>query len=97
LSADNPIWRLVGKKCDYNEWEVESGTPFFALRLSLSPFHLLYRVVGQILINKSGNDGLNLAALHVTMHMQLEHEFYFSLSGGDKDTFVSPRSFMVGE
>jgi hypothetical protein len=43
---------------------------------------------GQILINKSGNNGLNLAALHVAMHMQLEHEFYFSLSGGDKDTFV---------
>ncbi|KAF8307448.1 hypothetical protein DL93DRAFT_2087974 [Clavulina sp. PMI_390] len=63
---ENPVWRLMGKKCDYSQWELESG---------------------QILINKSGNDGLNLAALHVAMHMQLEHPFYFSLSGGDKDTF----------
>jgi hypothetical protein len=45
--------------------------------------------LGQILINKSGNDGLNLAALHVAAHMQEEHWFYFRLSEGDKDTFVS--------
>lgn len=32
---------------------------------------------------------MNLAALHVAAHMQAEHEFYFGLSGGDKDTFVS--------
>jgi hypothetical protein len=44
--------------------------------------------LGQILISKSGNNGLNLAALHVAAHMQLEHQFYFRLSEGDKDTFV---------
>ncbi|KAF8328664.1 mannosyltransferase putative-domain-containing protein [Cantharellus anzutake] len=63
---DNPIWRLLGKPCDYSQWEIESG---------------------QIIISKSGNDGLNLAALHLASHMQEQHEFYFRLSGGDKDTF----------
>lgn len=60
------------------------------MRAADGPASGLYLIfeTGQILINKSGNDGLNLAALHVAMHMQLEHEFYFSLSGGDKDTFV---------
>ncbi|KIJ51257.1 glycosyltransferase family 71 protein [Sphaerobolus stellatus SS14] len=42
---------------------------------------------GQILIDKRGNDGLNLAALHVASHMQANYDFWFRLSGGDKDTF----------
>jgi len=42
---------------------------------------------GQILISKRGNDGRNLAALHIAAHMQANHDFYFALSGGDKDTF----------
>jgi alpha 1,2-mannosyltransferase len=64
--ADNPVWRVLGKACSHNEWEVESG---------------------QILIDKRGNNGLNLAALHVADHMQANHDFWFLLSGGDKDTF----------
>lgn len=44
---------------------------------------------GQIVIDKRGNDGLNLAALHLANAMQTDHEFWFKLSGGDKDTFVS--------
>ncbi|KAH8886152.1 hypothetical protein GQ53DRAFT_658557 [Thozetella sp. PMI_491] len=40
---------------------------------------------GQILIAKSGNDGLNLAALYLAEHMQTEAGYWFS--GGDKDTF----------
>ncbi|KAJ4393932.1 hypothetical protein N0V93_003149 [Gnomoniopsis smithogilvyi] len=40
---------------------------------------------GQILIAKSGNDGLNLAALYLASHMQTEGGYWFS--GGDKDTF----------
>jgi alpha 1,2-mannosyltransferase len=64
--ADNAVWRVLGKTCNYGEWQVESG---------------------QILINKRGNNGLNLAALHVAAHMQTNHDFWFSLSGGDKDTF----------
>ncbi|CEL63889.1 hypothetical protein RSOLAG1IB_05654 [Rhizoctonia solani AG-1 IB] len=42
---------------------------------------------GQILIDKRGNGGLNLAALHVAVHMAHEQSFYYMLSGGDKDTF----------
>lgn len=39
---------------------------------------------GQILIAKSGNDGLNLAALYLAQYMAEEGDFWFS--GGDKDT-----------
>ncbi|CAE6530345.1 unnamed protein product [Rhizoctonia solani] len=42
---------------------------------------------GQILIDKRGNGGLNLAALYVAVHMAHEQSFYYMLSGGDKDTF----------
>lgn len=42
---------------------------------------------GQIIIDKQGNNGLNLAALHVAIHMAHEQAFYYTLSGGDKDTF----------
>ncbi|RMZ80382.1 hypothetical protein DV738_g2783, partial [Chaetothyriales sp. CBS 135597] len=40
---------------------------------------------GQILIKKSGNHGLNLAALYLAQYMQTKGDFWFS--GGDKDTF----------
>lgn len=66
IQADNAVWRVLGKTCSYDEWEVESG---------------------QILIDKRGNEGLNLAALHIANHMQANHDFWFLLSGGDKDTF----------
>lgn len=49
----------------------------------------LQTITGQIVIKKTGNHGLNLAALHIAAHMQVEHPFYFKLSDGDKDTFVS--------
>ncbi|KAJ1309263.1 hypothetical protein OPQ81_004927 [Rhizoctonia solani] len=42
---------------------------------------------GQILIDKRGSGGLNVAALHVAVHMAHEQSFYYKLSGGDKDTF----------
>jgi len=45
-----------------------------------------------MLIDKRGNQGLNLAALHIAAIMQKDHDFWFSLSGGDKDTFVSSLS-----
>lgn len=49
---------------------------------------------GQILISKTGNNGLNLAALHVAAHMQEDNDFWFQLSEGDKDTFVSNRRLL---
>lgn len=48
---------------------------------------MILSCTGQILIDKRGNDGLNLAALHLAGLMQTDHEFWFKLSGGDKDTF----------
>ncbi|KAJ9103730.1 hypothetical protein QFC21_002190 [Naganishia friedmannii] len=44
---------------------------------------------GQIVIDKTkaGNDGLNLAALHLAAYMQSENDFWFHMCGGDKDTF----------
>lgn len=39
---------------------------------------------GQMLIAKSGNDGLNLAALYLASYMQTQGDYWFS--GGDKDT-----------
>lgn len=54
--------------------------------------HRLWLFLGQILIDKTGNNGLNMAALHVAAHMQEDHPFYFQLSEGDKDTFVSTDS-----
>jgi alpha 1,2-mannosyltransferase len=42
---------------------------------------------GQIVIDKAGNEGLNLAALIIAAEMQVEHKFWFHLCGGDKDTY----------
>ncbi|KAI5480761.1 hypothetical protein MNV49_007167 [Pseudohyphozyma bogoriensis] len=42
---------------------------------------------GQILISKTARSGLNLAALFVAEAMQKDSEFWFKMSGGDKDTF----------
>jgi alpha 1,2-mannosyltransferase len=42
---------------------------------------------GQIVIDKAGNDGLNLAALIIAAEMQGDRDFWFHMSGGDKDTF----------
>lgn len=42
---------------------------------------------GQIVIDKAGNNGLNLAALLIAAEMQGEREFWFHMCGGDKDTF----------
>lgn len=44
---------------------------------------------GQVLFDKSGNNGLNLAVLHMSNHMMLESDFYGDLGYGDKDTYVS--------
>lgn len=44
---------------------------------------------GQVLVNKKGQDGRNLVALLVAEGMMRESEWWFKMSGGDKDTFVS--------
>lgn len=45
---------------------------------------------GQVLISKVARGGMNLAALFVAEAMQRNSDFWFRLSGGDKDTFVCP-------
>ena len=67
-SAANPIWRTLGKACEPQDWQVETG---------------------QILVSKLARGGMNLAALFAAEAMNANHEFWFRLSGGDKDTFVS--------
>ncbi|EOR01323.1 hypothetical protein E3P89_01078 [Wallemia ichthyophaga] len=42
---------------------------------------------GQIMFDKAGNDGMNLAALHIAALMADNHKYWFKLAGGDKDTF----------
>ncbi|OCF31451.1 hypothetical protein I316_06853 [Kwoniella heveanensis BCC8398] len=42
---------------------------------------------GQIVIDKAGNNGLNLAALVIASGMMEDREFWFHMCGGDKDTF----------
>lgn len=37
---------------------------------------------GQILIDKRGQEGLNLAALLAALEMQKDYDFWFKLSGG---------------
>ena len=41
-----------------------------------------------MLFDKRGNNGLNLAILHLANHMMKERDMYYFLSYGDKDTFV---------
>lgn len=42
-----------------------------------------------MLVDKRAQGGLNLVALEIARAMQEDEEFWFRLSGGDKDTFVS--------
>ncbi|TYJ53112.1 hypothetical protein B9479_006234 [Cryptococcus floricola] len=42
---------------------------------------------GQIVIDKAGNEGLNMAALVIAAGMMRDREFWFRMCGGDKDTF----------
>lgn len=44
---------------------------------------------GQVVFDKRGNNGLNLAVLHLSNHMMTNPDLYGFLSYGDKDTFVS--------
>jgi hypothetical protein len=67
-TADNAIWRVLGRTCSDEHWPGESG---------------------QVVYDKSGNEGLNLAVLHLSNHMMDNQDMYGFLSYGDKDTYVS--------
>lgn len=51
---------------------------------------------GQLIFDKRGNNGLNLAVLHLSAHMMAEEEMYGQLGYGDKDTFVRLLSLLPG-
>jgi hypothetical protein len=69
LSADNAIWRILGRTCSDEHWPGESG---------------------QVIFDKSANDGLNLAVIHLSNHMMDNYEKQYEyLTYGDKDTYVS--------
>jgi len=70
-------------------WPAEAGT-FPDLRQDAKLIN-----IGQIVFNKAGNNGLNLAVLHLANHMMDNEDMYGFLSYGDKDTFVSPPLFIV--
>ncbi|AAW41452.1 hypothetical protein CNBB5500 [Cryptococcus deneoformans B-3501A] len=42
---------------------------------------------GQIVVDKAGNEGMNLAALIIAAGMMRDRDFWFHMCGGDKDTF----------
>ncbi|BGP40398.1 hypothetical protein JCM10449v2_004360 [Rhodotorula kratochvilovae] len=54
---------------------------------SCSPSGAWQAESGQLLVDKRARSGINLVALEVARAMMREEEFWFRLSGGDKDLF----------
>lgn len=46
-----------------------------------------WSTIGQVLFDKAGNEGLNLAVLHLADKMLMDGDHFKDLSFGDKDTF----------
>ena len=44
--------------------------------------------LGQMIFDKRGNNGLNLAALHLAHHMEQQEDIYTAMIEGDKDSIV---------
>ncbi|WVW85356.1 hypothetical protein I302_107394 [Kwoniella bestiolae CBS 10118] len=78
----------------------QSGSVFWADLNKDHPDNAIFRIVGktctddhwpaeagQLLFDKRGNNGLNLAILHLSNHMMTNPDLYGFLSYGDKDTF----------
>ncbi|WVQ95170.1 hypothetical protein IAU59_002264 [Kwoniella sp. CBS 9459] len=78
----------------------QSGSVFWADLNKDHPDNAIFRIVGktctddhwpaeagQLLFDKRGNNGLNLAILHLSNHMMQNPDMYGFLSYGDKDTF----------
>nr|XP_031863937.1 uncharacterized protein CI109_000581 [Kwoniella shandongensis]KAA5531009.1 hypothetical protein CI109_000581 [Kwoniella shandongensis] len=78
----------------------QSGSVFWGDLNKDHPDNAIFRIVGktctdehwpaetgQIIFDKRGNNGLNLAILHLSNHMMQNPDMYGFLSYGDKDTF----------
>ena len=70
---------------------VTAANPIWRLlgNLHCTPARAWQAETGQMLVDKRARGGLNLVALEIARAMQEDEEFWFRLSGGDKDTFVS--------
>ncbi|CAK9781972.1 hypothetical protein CC85DRAFT_313059 [Cutaneotrichosporon oleaginosum] len=78
----------------------QSGSVFWADLNKDHPDNAIWRILGrtcsdeqwpaesgQVVFDKSGNNGLNLAVLHLSNHMMDNNEMYGNLGYGDKDTY----------
>ncbi|GMK55928.1 hypothetical protein CspeluHIS016_0209840 [Cutaneotrichosporon spelunceum] len=78
----------------------QSGSVFWADLNKDHPDNAIWRVLGrtcsdeqwpaesgQVVFDKSGNKGLNLAVLHLSNHMMDNSDMYGNLGYGDKDTY----------
>lgn len=92
--ADNAIWRILGRPCSDEHWPAETGGSGYdpwARSPERADRDLCDSYPGQVVFDKRGNNGLNLAVLHLANHMMTSPDLYGNLGYGDKDTFVSRR------
>ncbi|GAA5878956.1 hypothetical protein JCM3774_000672 [Rhodotorula dairenensis] len=86
---DSPTYRQHGAVLwpDFNR--DAAANPIWRLlgNLHCTPAVAWQAETGQMLVDKRARGGLNLVALEIARAMQEDEDFWFRLSGGDKDTF----------
>lgn len=100
LDSDNVPLGTVEHLFDADIYKTKGGAVFWPDITKDHPENAIWRLVGepctfdewtfesgQIVIDKGGNGGLNLAALWIATAMMAHDEFWFKVCGGDKDTF----------
>lgn len=100
LDSDNVPLRKVDELFDAQVYQENGRAAFWPDIYKDHVTNAVWRVIGetcslneftfesgQIVIDKAGNNGLNTAALWLAAGMSFHHDFWFKLSGGDKDTF----------
>ncbi|KAK1927346.1 mannosyltransferase putative-domain-containing protein [Papiliotrema laurentii] len=99
LDSDNIPLRDPERLFDSVEYR-QSGSVFWSDLNKDHPDNAIFRILGrycsdehwpaeagQLLFDKRGNNGLNLAVLHIANHMMGQSDLYGKLSYGDKDLF----------
>lgn len=100
LDSDNMPLGPVEHLFDAELYKTGGGAVFWPDITKDHPDNAIWRVIGepctfdewtfesgQIVFDKGGNGGLNLAALWLATGMMADDSFWFKLCGGDKDTF----------
>lgn len=100
LDSDNIPLGRVEHLFDADLYKRKGGAVFWPDITKDHPDNAIWRIVGdhcsfdewsfesgEIVIDKGGNGGLNLAALWLATGMMADDTFWFKLCGGDKDTF----------